>query len=467
MEKRKLIAIALAVAMTTAMFAGCSGENTPSSSESSSSESSSVAETPADPIKATGVVKEMSMNELVVTLEDGSDITLKADGLEGLDSIALGDTVEVEYTEDEDGAVATSVKAAGETEDTESSSTDEEQSSASGAQNPTNSSSEAQTPASQPSGNAASSQSGQASASSAGVNRNASQMSEKERAEALMKLMDLEVLDWVTPANELTAGMNQFIFSCSDFNNSGSIIAYINGSDWGEDDLKAYGYYYPEASILGWVKAFNDYRGVETDVVVYGGLDDSLENWYGYQYDEASDSFEEVLIPVGGNGSTTSDSNKATDETASGSKNEGNNGSKAEESGSNKAEANDAGDVYEAIDLINAERVKAGLNELEVDEDLMEMAAVRVEEMTEVFAHTRPDGTRYTTIFEEFGWGKPSSSCENGGSGTNRASAATQVEAWMNSSGHKANILKDNVTKIGVGYAYSNGTHYWTMLAAS
>ena len=96
MEKRKLIAIALAVAMTTEMFAGCSGENTPSS-DTSSSESSSVAETPADPIKATGVVKEMSINELVVTLEDGSDITLKADGLEGLDSIALGDTVEVEY----------------------------------------------------------------------------------------------------------------------------------------------------------------------------------------------------------------------------------------------------------------------------------------------------------------------------------------------------------------------------------
>ena len=447
MEKRKLIAIALAVAMTTAMFAGCSGENTPSSSESSSSESSSVAETPAEPIKATGVVKEMSMNELVVTLEDGSDITLKADGLEGLDSIALGDTVEVEYTEGEDGAVATSVKAAGETEDTESSSTDEEQSSASGAQNPTSSSSEAQTPASQPSGNAASSQSGQASASSAGANRNASQMSEKERAETLMKLMDLEVLDWVTPANELTAGMNQFIFSCSDFNNSGSIIAYINGSDWGEDDLKAYGYYYPEASILGWVKAFNDYRGVETDVVVYGGLDENLENWYGYQYDEATDSFEEVLIPVGGNGSTTSNSNKTGNEGTSGSKNEGstNNG--------------EAGDVYEAIDLINAERVKAGLNELEIDDDLMEMAAIRAKEMSEVFAHTRPDGSDWRTIFDEFGWTDYNYSGENGGSG--KATAEQQVKSWMNSSGHKANILNEQYTKIGVGF-YKN---YWAMIA--
>ena len=446
MEKRKLIAIALAVAMTTEMFAGCSGENTPSS-DTSSSESSSVAETPADPIKATGVVKEMSMNELVVTLEDGSDITLKADGLEGLDSIALGDTVEVEYTEGEDGAVATSVKAAGETEDTESSSTDEGQSSASGAQNPTSSSSEAQTPASSSSGNTASSQSGQASASSASANGNASQMSEKERAEALMKLMDLEVLDWVTPANELTAGMNQFIFSCSDFNNSGSIIAYINGSDWGEDDLKAYGYYYPEASILGWVKAFNDYRGVETDVVVYGGLDDSLENWYGYQYDEASDSFEEVLIPVGGNGSTTSDSNKATDETTSGSKNEGNSGSKIEEPINDSASSSTSVSLDDAIKLVNEHRVANGLSELVVDDNLMDLAAVRAEELTEDYSHTRPDGTSVTSL----GYAEII---------TKRDSAATAIQSWKDSAAHNKIMLSERYASVGVGY--SDG--YWAML---
>ena len=457
MEKRKLIAIALAVAMTTAMFAGCSGENTPSSSESSSSESSSVAETPAEPIKATGVVKEMLMNELVVTLEDGSDITLKADGLEGLDSIALGDTVEVEYTEGEDGAVASSVKAAeAEAEDTENPSADEEQATTPDAQAPASSttgSSEAQAPASSTSGSQSAGTQSTAPAAQTSA-KNTSGMTQKERAAALMEPLNLEIVDWTTPANELTAGMNQLIFSCSDFNNSGTILAYIAGGTMDNDDLKTYGYDYPQAANLGWVKAFNDYRGVETDVVVYGGLDENLENWYGYQYDEATDSFEEVLIPVGGNGSTTSNSNKTGNEGTSGSKNEGstNNG--------------EAGDVYEAIDLINAERVKAGLSELEVDERLMNAAQTRAEECDSVGslyvdgkAHTRPDGSEWKTVFAEYGV-ESTKRAENCGQG--KTTAKDQVESWMDSSGHKANILNADVTHIGVGY--SDG--FWVMLAA-
>ena len=453
MEKRKLIAIALAVAMTTAMFAGCSGENTPSSSESSS-----VAETPAEPTKATGVVKEMSMNELVVTLEDGSDITLKVDGLEGLDSIALGDTVEVEYTEGEDGAVASSVKAAeAEAEDTENPSADEEQATTPDAQAPASSttgSSEAQAPASSTSGSQSAGTQSTAPAAQTSA-KNTSGMTQKERAAALMEPLNLEIVDWTTPANELTAGMNQLIFSCSDFNNSGTILAYIAGGTMDNDDLKTYGYDYPQAANLGWVKAFNDYRGVETDVVVYGGLDDSLENWYGYQYDEASDSFEEVLIPVGGNGSTTSNSNEAenTSKEDTPSKNE-------------QSEANSTGDVYEAIDLINAERVKAGLSELEVDERLMNAAQTRAEECDSVGslyvdgkAHTRPDGSEWKTVFAEYGV-ESTKRAENCGQG--KTTAKDQVESWMDSSGHKANILNADVTHIGVGY--SDG--FWVMLAA-
>ena len=39
--------------------------------------------------------------------------------------------------------------------------------------------------------------------------------------------------------------------------------------------------------------------------------------------------------------------------------------------------------------------------------------------------------------------------------------------AWMNSSGHRANILSKNVEYIGVGVVYSNGIYYWTQLFAS
>lgn len=116
------------------------------------------------------------------------------------------------------------------------------------------------------------------------------------------------------------------------------------------------------------------------------------------------------------------------------------------------------GDVYEAIRLINQERVKAGLNEVEIDDTLMEMANVRAKEMSEVFSHTRPDGTDCWTIFEEFGKRPPFYGGENGGAGKRTAKA--QVESWMNSDGHRENILTANATVIGVGYYDS----YWAML---
>ena len=419
MEKRKLIAIALAVAMTTAMFAGCSGENTPSS-DTSSSESSSVAETSADPIKATGVVKEMSMNELVVTLEDGSDITLKADGLEGLDSIALGDTVEVEYTEGEDGAVATSVKAAGETEDAESSSTDEEQSSASGAQNPTSSSSEAQTPASSSSG-------AQSTAPASQTQTPAGNSG--------------SCYDWETPCTYFTAAMSTYTFE--DIN--GNVIAIVEKD--GSMDLDKYGYGHYQSKQVGLAKAFNDVRGVETIC----GDDYAIDTKPVVRlYDPVSDTFSDewtYVSDVLSGAATTNSTDKADNEGASGDKNE------------ESISEGEAGDVYEAIDLINAERVKAGLSELEIDEDLMEMAAIRAKEMSEVFDHTRPDGSSWRTIFDEFGWSDYNYSGENGGKG--RTTAEQQVESWMNSSGHEANILNDQYTKIGVGF-YKN---HWAMIA--
>ena len=45
--------------------------------------------------------------------------------------------------------------------------------------------------------------------------------------------------------------------------------------------------------------------------------------------------------------------------------------------------------------------------------------------------------------------------------------AASVMNAWMNSSGHRANILNGNFTEIGVGLAYaSDGRPYWTMVLA-
>lgn len=135
--------------------------------------------------------------------------------------------------------------------------------------------------------------------------------------------------------------------------------------------------------------------------------------------------------------------------------------------GSNASSA--TGDVYEAIRLINAERAKNGLAALEVNSDLMEMAAIRADEISELYDlnHFRPDGRSFETVLTDFGWElrKYSENID-----ASSATAAGTVERWMNSSGHKAHILRDNVTQIGVGYCYDSNSkwkHYWVMLVTN
>lgn len=126
------------------------------------------------------------------------------------------------------------------------------------------------------------------------------------------------------------------------------------------------------------------------------------------------------------------------------------------------------GDVYEAIRLINEERVKAGLSALESDSTMMEMAAVRAQEMSVDFSHTRLDGSHWWTIFQDYGMDPGGPGGENGGAG--KDTADRQVSSWMKSTaGHKENILEKGITKIGVGYYYSKGSqygHYWAMITA-
>ena len=124
------------------------------------------------------------------------------------------------------------------------------------------------------------------------------------------------------------------------------------------------------------------------------------------------------------------------------------------------------GDVYEAIRLINKERVKAGLSELTIDDTMMEMAAVRAQEIAIKYEHVRPDGSDWSTVFQEFGY-KHGRIVENIYVSPDTASSA--VNGWMGSPGHKANILNGDITHIGVGYYYDSRSefyHHWVMLGA-
>lgn len=118
--------------------------------------------------------------------------------------------------------------------------------------------------------------------------------------------------------------------------------------------------------------------------------------------------------------------------------------------------------VAEVLRLINIERQKEGLSALTTSSSLTDAANKRAIEIKELFSHTRPDGSSCFSVLDEFNVNYRSAG-ENIAYGQKTPKAV--VEAWMNSSGHRANIMSSKFGKVGIGcYVGSNGTLYWTQL---
>lgn len=117
--------------------------------------------------------------------------------------------------------------------------------------------------------------------------------------------------------------------------------------------------------------------------------------------------------------------------------------------------------AYAVFGIVNRERSKNGQSELVWDEGLAYCAQERAYEIVEKFSHTRPDGSSCSTILAEEGISYMSSG-ENIAYG--QRSPEEVMTGWMNSSGHKANILRSGFGRIGVGCAYVNGTLYWVQM---
>lgn len=118
--------------------------------------------------------------------------------------------------------------------------------------------------------------------------------------------------------------------------------------------------------------------------------------------------------------------------------------------------------VQQVINLVNEERAKAGLSPLSASLAVSDAAYIRSKEITQNFSHTRPNGSSFSTVLQQNGISF-SSSGENIAYG--QRTPQEVMNTWMNSSGHRANILNRNYTTIGVGcYQAANGTLYWTQL---
>lgn len=177
----------------------------------------------------------------------------------------------------------------------------------------------------------------------------------------------------------------------------------------------------------------------------------------------------EVILPGGGledkdNAGDSSDSETPntpgeTPVTPGGNDQTGNNGST--ENGGQTAEQGSY--AAKALSLVNAERAKQGLSALTLDQNLSAVAAAHSKDMAQrnFFSHTNPDGQSpfdrmkangisYKTAAENIAVGQPS--------------PEQVVSSWMNSEGHRKNILNGNFNKMGIGlYETQSGyRYYWT-----
>lgn len=122
--------------------------------------------------------------------------------------------------------------------------------------------------------------------------------------------------------------------------------------------------------------------------------------------------------------------------------------------------------AYEAkvAQLVNAERAKYGLKPLTVDHQLAKVARLKSEDMRDkrYFSHTSPTYGSPFQMMRQFGITYRTAG-ENIAAGQRTPEAAMQ--GWMNSSGHRSNILNANFTHIGVGHAVGGSYgNYWTQM---
>ncbi|MBO5238939.1 MAG: Ig-like domain-containing protein [Lachnospiraceae bacterium] len=115
----------------------------------------------------------------------------------------------------------------------------------------------------------------------------------------------------------------------------------------------------------------------------------------------------------------------------------------------------------QVLTIVNERRAEQGLAPLTMNYTLVSAAKVRAAEITQSFSHTRPNGTSCFTAFSEAGvsyWGAGENIA--GGQG----SPESVMNSWMNSEGHRANIMNSDFTQIGIACYYDPNSpykYYW------
>ncbi len=119
--------------------------------------------------------------------------------------------------------------------------------------------------------------------------------------------------------------------------------------------------------------------------------------------------------------------------------------------------------IWEILRIVNEEREERNLSPLTLAQGLMDATSIREQELVELYSHTRPDGSSCFTAV------KKSYSRLGENIAVGQTSPKEVMNSWMNSTGHRANILNSDYKKLGVGYAYDSSSewkNHWVQMFA-
>ncbi len=118
------------------------------------------------------------------------------------------------------------------------------------------------------------------------------------------------------------------------------------------------------------------------------------------------------------------------------------------------------------LQLLNAERQKIGAPPLRISSQLAQAAQRHADDMAKnnFLSHEGSDGSTMESRIQETGYAF-SAIAENVAGG--QPTPESVIQTWLNSSGHRRNMLNPEYTEIGIGYATNSSsqyTHYWTQV---
>lgn len=158
------------------------------------------------------------------------------------------------------------------------------------------------------------------------------------------------------------------------------------------------------------------------------------------------------------------DANPSSKNNTNSNGNMSNNGSNSNGNSQGTGQTTTTEDSYvdEVIRIVNEERAKQGLQPLKKNNDLCKVAGIRATETTSLFSHTRPNGESCFTILKEYNISYMTVG-ENIAAG--QQTPAEVMNAWMNSQGHRENIMNSSFGQIGVGVV-KGGSYgiYWVQM---